>query len=329
MPSEMKPAYLVAGTDQAKIDATRARLRERAEREGGVSALEVFEAGEGRAGPDSAALCAAIPAMSLTASRRYLLADGVERWKAAEATAVANALASLPDDVTIVLIARGKAPSKLASAVKSCGGEILGYDAPRERDVPGKLVAGATERGFRLEAGAARILVERMGPGTVGLANELDRLALWAGDDGEVTAGDLEAMIADTSETAVWALSDALVEGDTERALAIAERLDAQGESITGIVYAVASRLRRAERALTALEAGRSPKEVEAGLGMHPYAAKMLVSQVRGTDLASLRRAIAALADLEWWCRGGSDYEERVAQTLALRLATGAGLDAG
>ena len=43
----MRPLYLIAGTDAAKIDATRARLRARAEREGGAAALEVFEPSEG------------------------------------------------------------------------------------------------------------------------------------------------------------------------------------------------------------------------------------------------------------------------------------------
>ena len=43
----MGTLYLIAGTDQAKIDATRARLRARAEREGGAAALEVFEPSEG------------------------------------------------------------------------------------------------------------------------------------------------------------------------------------------------------------------------------------------------------------------------------------------
>ena len=81
MPEEMRPLYLISGTDGAKIDATRSRLKARAEREAGADALEVFEPGEGRGMPDHEALLAAIPAMSLMDSRRYLLADGVEKWR--------------------------------------------------------------------------------------------------------------------------------------------------------------------------------------------------------------------------------------------------------
>ncbi len=56
---------------------------------------------------------------------------------------------------------------------------------------------------------------------------------------------------------------------------------------------------------------------------MAPYAAKMLVRSVQGVDPAELSEAIGSIADLEWWTRGGSDYPERVALTLAVRKAAG------
>ncbi|MGE5281728.1 MAG: DNA polymerase III subunit delta [Chloroflexota bacterium] len=323
MADALASLYLIAGTDDAKIDATRARLRARAEGEGGVAALEVFESSEGRGAPDHEALIAAIPALSLTESRRYLLVDGVERWRAPQLEAVAASLAGLPPDLTLVLIARSKAPATLAKAVKAAGGETHEFEAPKARDLPRTLVAEAKQLGFALDAAAARLLVDRMGARRVRLRNELERLALWAGEGGAVRAEDLEAMIADTSEAAVWALSDALLERDSARAVAIAERLVAQGENVTGLIYGLASRLRNACVAAAQLEEGVPPKQVESGLGMHPYAAKQLVARVGRTSLDSLRQATAALADLEVWCRGGADYGDDLALTLALRAAVG------
>ena len=324
----MLPAYLITGTDTAKIDSTRARLRARAETEGGAAALEVFDSGAGRSAPDAEALLAAIPAMSLAVSRRYLLVDGVERWREAQQREVAAALAAMPPDLTIVLIARGKAPGPLREAVSAAGGEVLQFEAPRARELPRLLVEGARSRGFRLEPAAARTLVERMGTGQVRLENELDRLALWAGPDGEVSESDLESTIADTSETAAWSLSDALLERDAARALEIGERLISQGENVTGLIYALASRLRKANLALAQLESGVAPKKVESSLGMHPYAAKQLVGRLRDTSSEELREATVVLADLEVWCRGGSEYGEELALTLALRRAAGAPLAA-
>jgi len=322
MAAEMHSLYLIAGTDGAKIDATRARLRARAEQEGGAAALEIFEPVEGRGAPDHEALLAAIPAMSLTESRRFLLADGVERWRDKQLDAVAAALGHLPDDLTVVLIAREKAPAKLLKAVKAAKGEAHQFDAPKARDMPRVLVADAQSLGFRLDPAAARVLVDRMGANPSRLGNELERLAVWAGEGGEVTAADLDAMVTDTSEAAVWALSDALLDRDPAKALAIGERLISQGENVTGLIYGLASRLRKACLAAAQLAEGVPAKRVESSLGMHPYAAKQLVARLKGTGVEELWDATIALADLEVWCRGGADYGDELALTLALRRAS-------
>jgi DNA polymerase-3 subunit delta len=327
--SGIAPAYLIAGTDAAKLDAALARLRARAEAEGGPGALESFSPPPGStAGPDADGLVAAVPALSLTATRRYLLADGVERWSAKQTAPVAEALAALPPDVTVVLVAREqppklKAPKKLADAVESAGGEVLTFAAPKARDVPRWLVAEAGRRGFELEPDAAQLLAESIGDGTARLATELDRLALWADPGGAVTRADLEAMVADTSEEVAWALTDAIIDRDPGTALTAAERLADQGESVTPLIYAVARRLREANAALELLEGGMARRDVESALPMHPYAAKMLVRRLEGRSREQVRASACAIADLEWWTRGGEDYPERVALTLAVRRAAG------
>ncbi len=328
--TEIAPAYLIAGTDAAKLDDAVARLRARAEAAGGPGALESFTPVSGSStGPDPEALIAALPALSLTAERRYLLADGVERWSAKQAGTVAEALTALPPEVTVVLVAREqppklKASKKLAVAVEAAGGKVRNFGSPKPSALPRWLVAEARDRGFELEPDAAQLLAERMGDGTARLATELDRLALWAGTDAVVTREDLEAMVADTSEEMVWALSDAIVDRDPGNALAAAERLAGQGESVTPLIYQAAKRLREASAALEMLDRGMAPREVEAALPMHPYAARMLVRRLGNRSREQLRASTCAIADLEWWTRGGEDYPESVALTLAVRRAAGA-----
>ena len=337
MTAAIKPAYLIAGDDEAKIVATLRRLRERAEGESGPGGLETFGPAAGPGAPDLDALIASIPLISLTASRRYLLADHVERAAPKQLGALAAALAGLPAEVSVVLVerppagrerpnrARAAARKALAAAVEAAGGEVIEFTAPGPRALPRHLVAEARKRGFSLDQDAAQLLAERMEGRTARLANELDRLALWAGPEGHVTVADLASMVADTSEEASWTLADALTERDAPRALATAERLVGQGETPTALVWQAAKRLRAAERARELLDAERPASEVERELGMHPYAARMLVRRLREVGLSELRAATCALADLEWWTRGGSEYPEDVAVTVALRRAAGVG----
>jgi DNA polymerase III delta subunit len=336
--AELAPAYLIAGDDDGKVDQALAALRARAEREGGPGALESFSPQIAGEPPNLEGLLAAIPALSLVATSRFLLADHVDRLNAKELGTLSDAVVTLPPDLTLVLVARsgGAKPTKakataltaLEASVKATGGEVITYAAPKARDLARRLVDEAGKLGFTLERDAAELLVARLGERTVRLANELRRLSLWA-EGGTVTSADLESMIADTTEEVVWTLSDAVVERDAERALLAAERLRDQGESVTGLVWQIAKRLRGANQALTALESGRPAAEIERSLGMHPYAAKMLLRSVRGGSAASARAASCAIADLEWWTRGGSDYPDDVALTLAVRRAAGRAASSG
>src|SRR3954451_25154465 len=77
-----KPAYLVHGDDHGRIAERRARLRAMAEAESGAGGVELFE-GE-TATPDGGA--AARAAMTFAIGRRFIVVDGVERWKDSDLT---------------------------------------------------------------------------------------------------------------------------------------------------------------------------------------------------------------------------------------------------
>src|ERR687891_2099268 len=79
-----KPAYLIHGDDHGRIAERRARLRAIAEAESGSGGVEVFESD----GSTPEAVALALNAMTFAMGRRFLIVDGVERWKDSEAEAV-------------------------------------------------------------------------------------------------------------------------------------------------------------------------------------------------------------------------------------------------
>ncbi len=319
---QMKPAYLIHGTDQAKIDRARSRLRSRAEDGDAAGSLEVFDPLENRGSPDADALAEAIMSLSLMPGRRYLMADQVEKWGKNQARRVCEALGALPPDVTVVLIARGKVPAGIMEAVKKAGGEALGFEAPSGERLPGHLVEAARTRGFELSVDAARLLISHLGDSLTRLDNELDRLALWAGPGGRVDAEDVSEMVTDSGETGGFALADAIVGGDRVASIRMAERKIAEGESAGSTVYKAASSLRRAQKALALIDAGVPPNQVERQLGLPPFLVRPLMESVRGTSLEAVRDATIAMSDLELWTRGGAEYPDELALDLALIAAT-------
>jgi DNA polymerase-3 subunit delta len=319
----MKPAYLIHGTDQAKIDQARGRLRSRAEAEAGAASLQVFDPLENKGSPDADALVDSILSMSLIPGRRYLLADHVNKWGKKQVERVCEALDTMPADVTVVLFSRGeKVPPGLVEAVGRAGGEIHSYEAPRADRLPAHLVENAARRGFELSPDAARMMIAHLGDSLARLDNELDRLALWAGPEGRVDAEDVLEMVADSSRVGDFALADALVSGDRELSLRLAERMMAEGESAGSTVYRAASSLRRAHKALALLDSGAPPTQVQSSLGLPPFLARGVMASVHDTSLEAVRDATLAVADLEVWTRGGAEYPDDLALDLALIAAT-------
>ena len=120
---DLKPAYLVCGDDDAKIDAWRARVRRRAEEERGPGGLETFDARSSE--PEEVVL--ALSALTFDPGTRYVLVDDAGAWKAAQLAPLEAALADMPPDTVLVTIVRGKAPKQLCKAVEGAGGEVREY----------------------------------------------------------------------------------------------------------------------------------------------------------------------------------------------------------
>ena len=141
-----------------------------------------------------------------------------------------------------------------------------------------------------------------------------------------VTVDDLEEMVVDTSELSGFALGDAIVEGERDTVFKVSERLVAQGVSVGSLVYSASTTLRRAEKAMSKIEAGMPPGQIEKQLGMPPFLARRLISSLGNASLETLKDATVAISDLEVWTRGGAEYPDELALDLALLAATDDGL---
>jgi DNA polymerase III subunit delta len=312
-----KPAYLIHGDDHGRIGERRARLRAIAEAESGTGGVEVFE-GDGST-PETVAL--ALNAMTFAMGRRFLIVDGVERWKDSEAEAVVvPVLADMPPDTTVVFFAREdgrtKAPAKLAAAVKKAGGDVVAESVLKPRELPKWAVGEAARLGITLDGAGAQVLIRQVGERQQRLLRELEKLALEHGEGARIGVEEVEAAVASSAERQVWGLVDAMVARDGPAATRAFLQLRAQGEALPRLVPLMARRLRDVLAIATRLEAGESPAQVKESLRMSSWMADRRIKEARGTDAAALRRALEALADLEVASRGMSELSD---DTEALR----------
>jgi len=151
-----RPAYLICGDDHGRVGERRTKLRAMAEAESGTAGVELLEGDACTADR----VAAALSAMTFALGRRFVIADGVERWKDADAETVAAAMQGMDGDgLTVAFFAREegrhKVPDALRKAVERAGGQVAEEATVRPRELPRWVVARAAELDLQLDTQAA------------------------------------------------------------------------------------------------------------------------------------------------------------------------------
>lgn len=324
--ADLKPAYLIWGDDEVRLDAWRARLRRRVQDEGTAASLDVLR-DDGLSGE---AFASATASLTLSMGRRYVLADGIERWKEPDAKQAAAALKTLPPETVVVMIGGGKQPAaSLVKAVKAAGGEVTECKPPTPAEYRRWIVDRGAELGVDVTREAAQALLELVGRDEhrkvrqQTLLRELEKLAVYAAPEGRVDIDAVEALTATGLDNRVYELADALVDGNAEQTMRIAEELRGKNEDIMHILYALLRQLRNTHRVAAMTAAGRPLKDVQSELRVPPWLAKKMVAQARRADPERLERALELLADLDYDVRGAGNLDADTALTLVLARAAG------
>jgi DNA polymerase-3 subunit delta len=310
---DLKPVYLLAGTDRPKIERAVQRLRSR-------FAADAFElqSADVVTGED---VVASANAMGLfAAGGRLIVVEGVEAWKAPDAKAIAEYLASpAPDTVLALVGADVKRDSALAKACAKAG-ESLRWDVAK-RDLSRWVAEQFKLHGVQVDTDACRALVDLVGEDLHELANEVDKLSTWAAGE-TITEREVETLVPPRAETSAFALTDAWGTRDVRRVLGACEALlersgDPHSRTIPRVVGLLGGHVARV-RACQALDAeGVRPKDAAARLKIHPFAAEKAFGHARNYGAEELRDVTLRLARLDVALKGGS----RLAPELELQRA--------
>jgi DNA polymerase-3 subunit delta len=313
MADELKPAYLLAGTDRPKIDRALERLRRRFE----PDAVELLSAAEA-SGDDVVAACNALGLFA--GGGRLIVVDGAEAWKAADAKAVASYMKAPAPATTLALVAGElKKDAPLAKAV-AASGELLMWDVPKrglQRWVGEQFQVHAA----KIEPEAARILVELVGEDLYELAAEIDKLATWAGGE-RVGVEDVERLVAARGEATNFALTDAWGARDVAGVLLASESMlersgDPHSRTIPRLLGVLGNHVSRIQECQSLEASGLTAKDAAVRLKRNPYYVGKLYAQARNFSPEELRDVTVRLADLDHALKGGS----RLAPELELERA--------
>ena len=183
--------------------------------------------------------------------------------------------------------------------------------------------------GLRLEADAARELVDALGADMMLVASELEKLLLYTSGRGRITLGDVETMVLSAKQRTLYELTDAISARDRVRALALLQGLlnssDAGEDAAIGHLYMLARTFRQM---LVILE--KNVRDSRAiwqalwqGFRMPPFAADDLIRQARRyKSRRDLTRALKLIARADLELRSSPPDKRLVLERLVYELAS-------
>jgi len=220
-------------------------------------------------------------------------------------------------------------PSKaLSEAIRTAGGEVRRFEAPRQDALAAWIELRARERGIKLAGGVARELatrvggfvregdVERQQQGRIAVM-ELEKLALRHADDQPVTVEDVQALVPEAVPGSIWAFVDAVGMRQRVRALELLERLieDKPAPVLLAVLH---RRIRELIEVQDRLERGESPGSLVRSMRLVPFRAETLARQARSWTAPELDAALDGLVELDAQVKGvggraSTDARDRLA----------------
>ncbi|HUZ84071.1 MAG TPA: hypothetical protein VMU66_05215 [Gaiellales bacterium] len=307
---ELKPAYLIAGGDWAKVDAAIARL------------LARFpgEAVEQRSGLDADVdVVAACNALGLLGGSRLVLVRAAESLTEAQVEALVDYLAAPAPDTCLALfggegIAAG---GRLAAAVAAVG-EVRLFEAPDARGAADWAVRRFAELGVRCPAAIARRIVELVGDDVAALAPEVEKVATHCAR-GVPDREAVDRLVIAGVDVKPWEVTDAWGRRDGAAAIALAVADVERPGDVSRVVAQLAGHVARVSRAARVLDAGGGAEDVQRELKMRSaFPARKLCEQARRFSPEELAGASVRLAQLDLAVKGGSRLDPRFELELAL-----------
>ena len=298
---DLKPVYLLTGTDRPKIDTALTRLRRHFNHE----AIEATSAHDVTA-EAAAALC---NSASLFDDARLVVVTDVERWKAADVKALDAYLATPAPATTLALVAGELRKDAAIRKVCAKAGEVLAYDVPK-RNLSQWVADQFHQRGARAEPDACAALVAIVGDDPQALATEVDKLATWAAGE-PIGEREVEELAAALAETPTFTLTDAWGRRDVAAVLEASETiLEREGrprrDTAPRLAAALGSHVTRVRSCQRLAAEGVRPRDAAQRLKLHPFYAEKLFAQAERFTAAELGDALVRLAALDLALKGDS-----------------------
>lgn len=227
--------------------------------------------------------------------------------------------------VLVMTVGSWAKTTKLAKKLPKVG-KLVDVTPPKRRELPGHLAQyGRDQHGKQLDRVAAELLIEMVGEGLTQLYNEIDKLAIFAGNEKTIAAKHVESLAGHNRVFGAFEVIEAMIAGYPMQAIGRLRNMFAEDKNAEyTVVGAFAYHLRRMFTAKAMLQSGANPGQVASKCRIWSHKDRFF-SQLRQTSLEKIGLSIEHLAGIDHDVKTGQAKTQVAMEQLVLQLAGGPG----
>lgn len=315
--------YIFHGEETYLRDHYLGRLRDQL-LSGGMGAFNLHELSAKEMSPH--ALEEAVDCLPMMAQRTLIQVVDFDLFKAGEKDreAYIRILSQLPSYCCLVFIYdlipyKGDARTKLAAAIKT-NGTVVNFVRQDQGDLVDWVRRRFRALGKEIDSRLALDLIFLCGDLMHNLIGEIEKIAAYAKGP-HITRDDVEAVATPQLDAVVFRMTDAIGEGNFDRAMSVLGELYQMQEPPIKIMWSLGRQMRQLYSARLALEQGKTAGYVAELWNLKPYPADKLLRSAKRFSLPWCRNAVIRCGQVDLDMKSTGQDGQELLTTLMLELA--------
>jgi DNA polymerase-3 subunit delta len=243
--------------------------------------------------------------------------DPMAPWRDAIATLADKT--AIPETTTLVFVEGELGKSNVAFSMIAPIAKSQEFAALTKEELPSWIDAEAKRRGVKLAGRAVAALSQLVGPDLWMLSNELEKLGSYAAGD-VVDEGTVEELVSSAREARIWDLTDAVVAGDSRKALGTLSMLLGDGQPAPMLAFMIVRQYRQLVLVKDLRERRVRQDEVARIAGIPGFRVNAVSALANRYPWETLRAAYACLLDADLSVKRGLQDDESSLQLLVHEL---------
>lgn len=194
-------------------------------------------------------------------------------------------------------------------------GKVHYFASPKGYDLEKWLRNWASQQQIEIAVDAVRLLISFIGSDLRTLTTEITKLSLYAGSNGKITAKEVQMLTPATAQVKVFDLTDAILENNKARAMAILHELLDEGESHIGLVAILAAQMRNLIQVKELSSQGYRSQQIAQIIGLPSFVVDRAANQARRFSMPQMVNIYKKICETDAGLK-----RSRMAPDLALEL---------